>query len=131
MKLFVKNFFSKCGQIRRKLQIWSYLLRKYLLENIFFVKWVYQIQFIFVRKTWVVLIALVISWFGEVCKFWFLLWYPDKEGNRGKFLKFLFEIMFCSNTWFVEIPITFLVLQIASYKFQVTIHCISYVTIYI
>ena len=28
MKFSIKDFFSKCFQIRRKLQIWSYLLKK-------------------------------------------------------------------------------------------------------
>ena len=30
-----KDFLSKCDQIRRKLQIWSHLLKKSLMENIF------------------------------------------------------------------------------------------------
>ena len=33
MKSFIKDFFSKCDQIRSKLQIWSHLLKKFLLEN--------------------------------------------------------------------------------------------------
>ena len=36
MKFFIKDFFSKCEQIRRKLQIWSHLLRKSLMENFVF-----------------------------------------------------------------------------------------------
>ena len=36
MKLSVKNFFSKCDQIRRKLQIWSHLLKKSLMKNFIF-----------------------------------------------------------------------------------------------
>ena len=36
MKFFVKDFFSKCDQIRRKLRIWSHLLRKSLMENFIF-----------------------------------------------------------------------------------------------
>ena len=39
MMFFIKDFFSKCDHIRRKLRIWSYLLKKSLMENfIFFVK---------------------------------------------------------------------------------------------
>ena len=30
---FIKDFFSKCGQISRKLGIWSKLLKKSLMEN--------------------------------------------------------------------------------------------------
>ena len=33
---FIKGFFSKCEQIRRKLRIWSHLLKKSLLENFIF-----------------------------------------------------------------------------------------------
>ena len=36
MKFSIKDFFSKCDQIRRKLSIWSHLLRKSLIENLIF-----------------------------------------------------------------------------------------------
>ena len=36
MKFFIKDFFSKCDQIGKKLQIWSHLLKKSLVENSFF-----------------------------------------------------------------------------------------------
>ena len=36
MKSFIKDFFSKCNQIRRKLRIWSHLLKKSLMENFIF-----------------------------------------------------------------------------------------------
>ena len=36
MKFPIKNFFSKCDQIRSFLRIWSYLLKKSLLENFIF-----------------------------------------------------------------------------------------------
>ena len=32
----IKDFFSKCDQIRRKLRIWSHLLKKSLTENLIF-----------------------------------------------------------------------------------------------
>ena len=35
-KFSFKDFFSKCDQIRRKLRIWSHLLRKSLMENFIF-----------------------------------------------------------------------------------------------
>ena len=38
MKFYVKDFFSKCDQIRRKLQICLHLLKKYLMETSFFVQ---------------------------------------------------------------------------------------------
>ena len=36
MKFSIKDFFSKCDQIHRKLQIWSHLLKKSLMENFTF-----------------------------------------------------------------------------------------------
>ena len=36
MKFYIKGFFSKCDQIRRKLRIWSHLLTKSLMENFIF-----------------------------------------------------------------------------------------------
>ena len=36
MKFSIKDFFSRYDQIRRKLQIWSHLLKQSLMENFFF-----------------------------------------------------------------------------------------------
>ena len=36
MKFSIKDFISKCDQIRRKLRIWSHLLKKSLMENFIF-----------------------------------------------------------------------------------------------
>ena len=36
MKFSMKDFFSKCDQIRKKLRIWSNLLKKSLMENFIF-----------------------------------------------------------------------------------------------
>ena len=36
MKFSMKDFFSKCHEIRRKLPIWSHLLKKSLMENFLF-----------------------------------------------------------------------------------------------
>ena len=36
LKSSIKDFFSKCDQIRRKLRIWSHLLKKSLVENFLF-----------------------------------------------------------------------------------------------
>ena len=36
MKFTIKDFFSKCDQIRKKLRIWSRLLKKSLKENFIF-----------------------------------------------------------------------------------------------
>ena len=36
MKFSIKDFSSKCDQIRRKLRLWSHLLKKLLIENFIF-----------------------------------------------------------------------------------------------
>ena len=36
IKFSIKDFFSQCDQIRRKLPIWSHLLKKSLMENFIF-----------------------------------------------------------------------------------------------
>ena len=36
MMFFIKDFFSKCDQIRSFLRIWSHLIKKSLMENIIF-----------------------------------------------------------------------------------------------
>ena len=36
MKFYIKDFFSKCDQNRRKLLIWSHLLKKSLMEEFIF-----------------------------------------------------------------------------------------------
>ena len=36
MKFSIKDFFSKCEQIHRKLRIWSHFLKKSLMENFIF-----------------------------------------------------------------------------------------------
>ena len=36
MKFSIKDFFSKCDHIRRKLRIWSHLLKKVLIKNLIF-----------------------------------------------------------------------------------------------
>ena len=36
IKFFIKDFFSKCDQIRSFLRIWLYLLKKSLIENFIF-----------------------------------------------------------------------------------------------
>ena len=36
----IKDFLSKCDQIRSFLRIWSHLQKKSLMENLFFVQWI-------------------------------------------------------------------------------------------
>ena len=44
IKFFIKDFFSKCDQIWRKLRIWSHLLKKSLMENFIFCAVMFIIQ---------------------------------------------------------------------------------------
>ena len=44
MKFSIKDFSSKCDQVRRKLRIWSHLLEKSLIENLILVQWKYMIS---------------------------------------------------------------------------------------
>ena len=43
MKFSIKDFFSNCDQICRKLRIWSHLLKKSLMENFIFSVVIYEI----------------------------------------------------------------------------------------
>ena len=55
VKFSIKDFFSKCGQIRSFLRIWSPLLKKSLMENFIFCAaagvylWVFVIESIFIN----------------------------------------------------------------------------------
>ena len=49
MKFPIKDFFSKCDQIRRKLRIWSHLLKKFLMKNFTFCV-VYKMQILSILK---------------------------------------------------------------------------------
>ena len=40
MKFSIKDFFSKYDQIRRKLRIWSHLLKKFVRKSFIFVQWI-------------------------------------------------------------------------------------------
>ena len=42
-KFPIKDFFSKCDQIRRKLRIWSLLMKKSLMENFIFCAVLFQL----------------------------------------------------------------------------------------
>ena len=57
MKFSIKDFFSKCVQIRSFLRIWSHLLKKSLMENfifcVVFVVWILWIELqIYSQKVW-------------------------------------------------------------------------------
>ena len=52
MKFYIKDFFSKRHQIRSFLRIWSYLLKKSLMENVILravfiaISWIYAVYYI-------------------------------------------------------------------------------------
>ena len=50
MKFSIKDFFSKCEQIRRKLRICSHLLKKSLMENFVFC----AVQKVFARTIYLI-----------------------------------------------------------------------------
>ena len=45
IKFSIEDFFSKQDQIHRKLRIWSYLVKKSLMENFIFLQWSWQKKF--------------------------------------------------------------------------------------
>ena len=45
MKFSIKDFFSKCYQIRRELRIWSRLLKISLMENLIFCAVIGRVSF--------------------------------------------------------------------------------------
>ena len=47
MKFSIKDFFSKCDQIRRRMRIWSHLLKKSSMEKFIFLQ--YILKFVFVK----------------------------------------------------------------------------------
>ena len=51
MKFSIKDFFSKCDQICRKLRIWSDLLRKSLMENFIFCAVSFYGYFLFIKSS--------------------------------------------------------------------------------
>ena len=59
MKLSIKDFFSKCDQIRCFLLIWSHLLKKSLMENfIFLCSACYLISAVLLQSLFELLLAL-------------------------------------------------------------------------
>ena len=64
MKFPIKDFFSKCDQIRRKLRIWPHLLEKSSMENI-------------IKRSSPNFASNIISKFDQICKLLFHLRSPD------------------------------------------------------
>ena len=70
MKFSIKYFFSKCDQIRRKLWIWSHLLKKSLIENFIFCAVIYFsiIVFIFITINHIVPLKQTNFFFKHACQ---------------------------------------------------------------
>ena len=72
MKFSIKDFFSKCDQIRSFLRIWSYLLKKFLMENFIFRavsqrqlwKWISELVMILFISAFLVLFGIFLFIFG-------------------------------------------------------------------
>ena len=60
-KFSIKDFCSKCDQIRVKLRIWSHLLQKSLMENFFFVQCTFRLRKLF----WETKVFLFFKFFSE------------------------------------------------------------------
>ena len=61
MKFSVKDFFSKCHQIRKKLRIWSHLLKKSLIENFIFCAVMFPYDIIDARHTTVTWVLFLLN----------------------------------------------------------------------
>ena len=88
MESSIKDFFSKCDQIRRKLRIWSYLLKKSLMESFIFCLvrkqeyhqpnlWHFNSVMWFVFLLLMYLPVLCLSWFS----FHRIYFFPIKKKN--------------------------------------------------
>ena len=62
MNFYIKDFFSKYDQIRRRLRIWSHLLKKFLMENCIF----YVVNFVMCQcicliqiKSWMSILSFI------------------------------------------------------------------------
>ena len=68
-KISIKYFFSKCDQIRRKMRIWSHLLKKSLTENFIFllckIKWNHQNMKKNSIILYILLFSLLMAW--KIC----------------------------------------------------------------
>ena len=89
MKFSIIDFFSKCDQIRRKLWIWSHLLKKSLMENFIFCA--VTLLSIFIFKRYLIMrlrssfyMNLMYTWYR--IKAWFVFWVNLIEFYLPKYL---------------------------------------------
>ena len=83
MKFSIKDFFSKCDQIRWKLRIWSHLLKKFIMENFIFYA-VFVLTFAFVldrgsKKCLILRRVLLLFLAGNLKHYLDLLCRPQKH----------------------------------------------------
>ena len=79
MKFSIEDFFSKRDQIRRKLQIWSHLLKKYLMENLIFC----AVRVTGMFSIYMVLHILSTKYFAETFKAFFTLKFPSNTDTNS------------------------------------------------
>ena len=72
MKFSMYDFFSKCDQICLKLQIWSHLPKKFLIENFALISFVNN-EFFIIGESFSTCLALLGAWFVSVYKIKFFI----------------------------------------------------------
>ena len=111
IKFFIKGFFSKCNQICRKMQIWSNLPRKSLMENFIFTHCDLRSTFGHSQGTNLInLMIFVTSYFVSPKVHWHLWnkagsWYMVKdisEMNEVRISRFKWKKPYKINLYFFE-----------------------------
>ena len=91
MKFSIRDFFGKCDQIRRKLPIWSHLLKKSLMENFIFCA-----MYLANPKIFLCLFTVHISCFlfsNNICSLFFLP--TNKQVLQSSNIRLLTTTHFC------------------------------------
>ena len=113
MKFSIKDFSSKCNQIRRKLRIWSYLLKKSLMENFIFCVVFCKIQYYIVNnfalkssfKTNIVCYIIHKEMFlrstSLTNSFWNLM-FMSRSIHNSQFHRTIYEFNSYFNTFFLK-----------------------------
>ena len=117
MKFSMKNFFSKCDQIRMKLRIWLDLLKNSLMENFIFCavwdrrKWeTYNTRNRFIHK----LLKSYLSYDNSLARFY--------TTSKTAYQKFTFK----SDDTFFQVPVLNLLLQETTFHSQSLKKCFSF-----
>ena len=93
MTFSIKDFFSKCDQIRRKLRIWSQLLKKSLMEN-----------FIFCAVTSDVNLPRALDIPKVLGRIWLINYFSQTQVLWRLWSGFSLHFSFLGNRWFWLVP---------------------------